>query len=163
MHGSQHAEKTSIDFGKQLIDTFKPSSILVEDGPMQVPKTEEYACQDSGLVYPATYELTHEIGGSIADQFIRQNIEGNKEVYKIDDKQDIVLKLYNDGYEEPFDMGTIYDGMEWDLIRMLMMEQTEQLMEVMQGYVKDACDSVSSTLRADYDYYFSEERYNEEY
>lgn len=65
--------------------------------------------------------------------------------------------------EEPFDMGTIYDGMEWDLIRMLMMEQTEQLMEVMQGYVKDACDSVSSTLRADYDYYFSEERYNEEY
>ena len=36
VHGSVHEEASSISFGKQLIDTFKPSSILVEDGPLQV-------------------------------------------------------------------------------------------------------------------------------
>lgn len=76
---------------------------------------------------------------------------------------------WNDGVyryaddEEPFNMGTVYDGMEWGLIRMLMTEQTEQLMEVMQQYIDDACNSVLRTLRADYDYFFSEERYKEEY
>ena len=44
IHGSAHTDKSSINFGKQLIDTFKPLSILVEDGPLQVPKELEFTC-----------------------------------------------------------------------------------------------------------------------
>lgn len=65
--------------------------------------------------------------------------------------------------DEPFEMGTIYDGMDWELISKLMVVQTEELMEILKQYADDACYLVMSTLRADYDYYFSEERYNEEY
>jgi len=35
IYGSIHADEKSITFGHQLMDTFKPKTLLVEDGPLQ--------------------------------------------------------------------------------------------------------------------------------
>ena len=101
-----HSDKSSINFGKQLIDTFKPQSILLEDGPLQVPKDLEFTCPDTGFTHPATYDLTHELAGKVADEFIRRSIEDNSDAYRMDSREGIVHKRYEDGIEEPFDMGT---------------------------------------------------------
>lgn len=34
LYGSQHSQEKSILFGKQLLETFKPKTIFVEDGPL---------------------------------------------------------------------------------------------------------------------------------
>ena len=65
--------------------------------------------------------------------------------------------------DEPFEEGTVYDGMMWLDISNLMVEQTDSLMEVLQQYVDDACYLAMTILREDFEYYYSEERYNEEY
>lgn len=49
-----HDQLSSIQFGKQLLDTFKPQTILVEDGPLssvRVPKTTE-----GDLYIPAEFD-----------------------------------------------------------------------------------------------------------
>lgn len=58
------------------------------------------------MTYPATYELTHQLSGSIVDEFIRRSITENTESYRIDDREGIVLKRYEDGIEEPADMAS---------------------------------------------------------
>ena len=90
----------------QLIDTFKPSSILVEDGPMQVIKDAEHICEKTGLLNPTTYDLTHEIYGDIFKQFITRYIEGNTDVYDVEEGENIVSKRFDDDVLEPFDMGS---------------------------------------------------------
>lgn len=65
--------------------------------------------------------------------------------------------------DDVFSEGTVYDGMEWEEISKLMVEQTDDLLEVLEQYVDDVCNAVMRTIRVDYDYFFSEERYNEEF
>lgn len=62
-------------------------------------------CQETGFLHPADYELTEELSGDVADQFIKHQIEGS-EFYTVDDKEGFVLKRYEDGIEEIFDMAT---------------------------------------------------------
>ena len=64
--------------------------------------------------------------------------------------------------DEPFEADTIYDGMPWREVEELMQEQTDGLMEVLQQYVDDACYLAMSILREDYEWFYSEDRYNEE-
>ena len=65
--------------------------------------------------------------------------------------------------DTPFEEGTVYDGMTWDVIAQLMSDQTDALMDVFKDYADDACYVAQCSLAADYDYFFSEERYKEEY
>ena len=64
--------------------------------------------------------------------------------------------------DDTFEQGTIYDGMTWFDVSQLMQEQTDGLMEVLQQYVDDACYLAMSILREDYEWFYSESRYNEE-
>ena len=64
--------------------------------------------------------------------------------------------------DTPFEEGTIYDGMTWDVIAQLMSDQTDALMEILKQYYDDACHLALVCLREDFDYFFSEERYREE-
>jgi hypothetical protein len=52
--------------------------------------------------------------------------------------------------------------MAWVDAARLMQEQTDELMEVLKQYADDACYLAMCTLREDYDWFFSEGRYNEE-
>ena len=72
---------------------------------MQAIKTPEFKCNDTGFLHPADYDLTYELTGSVADEFIKRSIEGS-DAYSIDGKQGMVLKRYEDGLEEAFDMAT---------------------------------------------------------
>ena len=73
---------------------------------MQVPKDLEHTCSDTGFTYPATYDLTHELDGQVADEFIKRSIQENTDAYRIDSREGIVNKRFEDGIEEPFDMGS---------------------------------------------------------
>lgn len=42
MFGSEHHCEQSIQFGKQLIDTFKPKTIFIEDTPLEERVQELY-------------------------------------------------------------------------------------------------------------------------
>ena len=64
--------------------------------------------------------------------------------------------------DTPFSEGSIYDGMEWGLVAELMEDQTDGLMEVLTQYADDICHLALCSLRADYDWFYSEERYKEE-
>jgi hypothetical protein len=64
--------------------------------------------------------------------------------------------------EAPLEEGTVYDGMAWVDAARLMQEQTDELMEVLKQYADDACYLAMCTLREDYDWFYSESRYNEE-
>ena len=99
MHGSEHEEPSSISFGKQLIDTFKPSSVLVEDGPLQVVEQAEFRCPDTGFIYPESYSLTDELYGDVCNEFVRRSIEENNSAYVVDEKQGMVMKRFEDGIE----------------------------------------------------------------
>lgn len=55
IYGSQHTDERSIAFGKQLIDTFKPKSLLLEDGPLQTKLISPQV--GDGLFAPKAYEL----------------------------------------------------------------------------------------------------------
>ena len=72
---------------------------------MQVIKTPQFKCHETGFLYPASFDLTHELTGSFADEFIKRSIEGSS-AYQIDAKEGMVLKRYEDGIEEAFDMAT---------------------------------------------------------
>ena len=50
--------------------------------------------------------MTHELGGEVANEFIRRSIQENSDAYRVDSRDGIVHKRYEDGIEEPFDMGT---------------------------------------------------------
>ena len=91
-------------FGKQLIDTFKPSSIIVEDGPLQEIKQPKSKCPESGIINPETYTLTDELNGDILDKFIKFHIEDNQNAYSIDTRQGLVLKSFEDGIQQHTDM-----------------------------------------------------------
>lgn len=61
IYGSMHDQLSSIQFGKQLLDTFKPQTILVEDGPLssvRVPKTTE-----GDLSIPAEFDQINTLEG----------------------------------------------------------------------------------------------------
>ena len=44
IYGSQIDEEKSIGFGKQLLDTFKPKSILIENSPLQTVTRQAELC-----------------------------------------------------------------------------------------------------------------------
>jgi hypothetical protein len=56
-----HDQTDSIQFGKQLIDTFKPQTILVEDGPLTSIKSQKHT--DGDFIIPAEFDLAHELSG----------------------------------------------------------------------------------------------------
>lgn len=41
-----------IRFGQQLIDQFKPKTLIVEESPIQIERQEGYLDENSGLYYP---------------------------------------------------------------------------------------------------------------
>lgn len=55
--GSSHSDERSIAFGKQLIETFKPKTVLVEDGPLQTKLL-------SSEGEPRVFELVKSLVGS---------------------------------------------------------------------------------------------------
>ena len=71
---------------------------------MQVIKRDEYTCDRTGHYFPITYDLEHELYGDVYDQFVKRYIEENTSVYRIDDKQNLAFKRYEDGMEDPIDM-----------------------------------------------------------
>lgn len=81
LYGSQVAGKdpneaeSIVRFGQQLIDHFKPMSILVEESPLQIPKQESFA-NDQGIIFPAVSENISQLKGSDFEAFIESQVIG---------------------------------------------------------------------------------------
>lgn len=89
--GSEHNCEQSIQFGKQLIDTFKPKTIFIEDSPLEEAlKAQE--TDSKGFTYPAVNKVLDRVQGAEMIQFVEQSIVSNKEAYDIDAKQNIVFQ-----------------------------------------------------------------------
>jgi hypothetical protein len=67
-----------------LIDTFKPQTIIVEDGPINVESKPKETLD--GLTYPPTYDFSNELSGSEFDKFVTKFIIEAKEVYGINER-----------------------------------------------------------------------------
>lgn len=71
------------------------------------------------------------------------------------------LDEYDDNHK-PIAEGSIYDGMPSDVYLQLADEQMDGLAEYVKAVIEEITDAALSGLRADYEYFFSEERYKEE-
>jgi hypothetical protein len=85
-----------------LIDTFKPKTVLVEDGPLQSTIISTHP--DSEISQPKIFELVTKIQGKDFESFINLSIVGNSQVYKVNESKSLINKLYSDGIDEPIDM-----------------------------------------------------------
>ena len=74
-----HDQASSINFGKQLIDTFKPSTILVEDGPLNTLKKPKRT--EGGLNFPPEFDSLNKLEGSQISDFVNLHILSNKDAY----------------------------------------------------------------------------------
>ena len=62
-----------------MLETFKPKTILVEDGPLQSVKKQKH--QDGVFTVPAEYDLVSELGGSQFSEFVNKGILKNSGIY----------------------------------------------------------------------------------
>jgi hypothetical protein len=62
MFGSEHNCEQSIGFGKQLMDTFKPKTLFLEDSPLE-ERTQEEHTDDKGFTYPPVNKVIDRLNG----------------------------------------------------------------------------------------------------
>ena len=89
MFGSEHNCEHSIGFGKQLMDTFKPKTLFLEDSPLEESLQEGHT-DDQGLYIPGVNKIVDRLSGAELQQFIQGSIVMNKEAYDVDSKRNIV-------------------------------------------------------------------------
>lgn len=75
--------ESQIDFGKKLLDQFKPKTIIIEESPLQVI-SQEPKFQD-GLWYPEVNDSTYALSGEDFELFMTKSVIEN-EHYVIDKK-----------------------------------------------------------------------------
>lgn len=91
LFGSEHHCEQSINFGKQLIDTFKPKSILIEERPLEISKQDAFE-DDNGLIYPQINEQIYKLKNVELKNFIEQSILKDEESYEVNLKENMVYK-----------------------------------------------------------------------
>jgi len=64
--------------------------------------------------------------------------------------------------EDPIDIGSVFDGMEWELFEELAQKECEALMDEAFAVYEEMSEQVTAALFADYEWFYSEERYREE-
>ncbi|CDW77264.1 UNKNOWN [Stylonychia lemnae] len=107
LFGSDHHCEDSINFGKQLMDTFKPQTIMVEEKPIETLKQELYE-DDKGNIYPQINDLISVLKGQEYKSFIQESVIENPENFTYDSKKSIVYaNNYNGvGIKMPTDFPT---------------------------------------------------------
>lgn len=63
MFGSEHNCEHSIGFGKQLMDTFKPKTLFLEDSPLEESLQEGHT-DDQGLYIPGVNKIVDRLSGA---------------------------------------------------------------------------------------------------
>jgi hypothetical protein len=89
LFGSEHQCEQSIAFGKQLMDTFKPKTLFLEDSPLE-ERLQEAFTDDQGYKIPAVNKVQDRLRGSQLQMFIQESIVMNKEAYEVDTKHNMV-------------------------------------------------------------------------
>jgi hypothetical protein len=89
--GSEHNCEHSIGFGKQLIDTFKPKTVFIEDNPLEEP-LKQGERDENGFVYPGINKVIDRLQGEEMVHFIKESIVNNKEAYDLDTKQNLIYQ-----------------------------------------------------------------------
>ena len=66
----------SVSFGQQLLDQVKPSTIIVEETPLQILKQDEFTSEISGVehVHPAINESISTLRGEQFFEFMKVSI-----------------------------------------------------------------------------------------
>lgn len=90
MFGSEHNCEHSIGFGKQLMDTFKPKTVFLEDSPLE----ERASGDEKGLKEEGVTKVVDRLAGEELKEFIMGSIVMNKEAYEVDIKQNMVYQNY---------------------------------------------------------------------
>ena len=96
MFGSEHYCEQSISFGKQLIDTFKPKTLFIEDTPLEECLQESHT-DEKGITYPGLNKIIDRVSSNDMKLFIEGSIIQNTDMYKVDTKNNIVYKTDNQG------------------------------------------------------------------
>ena len=60
--GSEHNCEQSIGFGKQLMETFKPKTLFLEDSPLE-ERTQESYTDEKGVTYPVVNKVIDRLTG----------------------------------------------------------------------------------------------------
>jgi hypothetical protein len=60
--GSEHNCEQSIGFGKQLMDTFKPKTLFLEDSPLE-ERIQDLYTDENGFTYPAVNKVIDRLNG----------------------------------------------------------------------------------------------------
>lgn len=90
------------------------------------------------------------------------DISGNRHYYQSTDYEWATGNTYYEFVDEPLREGSLYDGLPYEVFEEHAREQADELMPILEAIVKEVGEACANCLRADYDYFFSEERYNEE-
>jgi hypothetical protein len=93
MFGSEHNCEHSIGFGKQLMDTFKPKTVFLEDSPLE----ERVSGDEKGLKEEGVTKVVDRLAGEELKEFIMGSIVMNKEAYEVDIKHNMVYQNYYQG------------------------------------------------------------------
>ena len=91
MFGSEHNCEHSIAFGKQLMDTFKPKTVFMEDSPLE----ERVGEGEKGV--EGVNKVVDRLAGEELKEFIMGSIVMNKEAYEVDAKHNMVYQNYYQG------------------------------------------------------------------
>lgn len=84
LFGSEHNCEQSISFGKQLIDTFKPKTIFLEEQPLEEKVQETYTDDKTGVTYPGYNKLLDRLSELEMRVFVEQSILRNTHDYQVD-------------------------------------------------------------------------------
>ena len=93
MFGSEHNCEHSIGVGKQLMDTFKPKTVFLEDSPLE----ERVSGDEKGLKEEGVTKVVDRLAGEELKEFIMGSIVMNKEAYEVDIKHNMVYQNYYQG------------------------------------------------------------------
>lgn len=96
LFGSEHTCEQSINFGKQLIDTFKPKTLFIEDEPLE-ERLSDTSTDDKGFTVPGLNKVIDRVDGKEMKLFIEGSILYNKDAYHVDPKSHMVYKHDNQG------------------------------------------------------------------
>lgn len=89
------ANEGAVRFGFQLMDQFKPSTILVQESPLQLVKQAGFT--ENGLIHPAVNDSIFQLKGEDFENFIKHSVVEQESVYSIDSGGELVSKVMQDG------------------------------------------------------------------
>ena len=81
------------------MDQFKPSTILVQEAPLQLVDKPSWK-DSSGLTIPCIFQNIQSLLGDDLQTFIDSKIVNNKDMYDIDNRRNLVFKINEMGHPE---------------------------------------------------------------